>query len=88
MLIKKSRGKIVLVFEKQRYVLSIRIFHAREPRNQTIPCIYMIDTIRPFFTLCFFMPNKSYMIYLQLYKVLRRQEEVEIGGIIERGTLC
>ena len=82
------RGKTILVFEKQRYVLSIRIFRAREPQNQTIPCIYMVNTIRPGFTLCFFMPNKNYMIYVQLYKVFRKQEEVEIGGIIERGTLC
>ena len=59
MLLKELRGKTILVFEKQRYVLSIRIFHVREPRNQTIPCIYIVDTIRPVFTLCFFMPNKK-----------------------------
>ena len=29
------------------------------------------------------MPNKKCMIYTQLYEVCRRQEEVDIWGIIE-----
>ena len=94
---KKLRGKTALAFEKQQvfwnkkskkwYVLSIRIFHVKEPRNQTIPCIYILNTVTLVLTLGFFMPDKKW-IMCSSARCIGDKKGQGLLGEIEEGALC